>query len=211
MSPVIVPPPYFRAPARRIVLYILKKPITGKKICQPFSALLRPPLYRLLQFGPSMFYYQATNLLGPKHSLASVASYTPILAAQRRITKAYIVPFSLLAALQSSLIILLQVPLKNSPDFQYKINDFSLKQAFQAVFTGLLSSIVRYGAVFMVVVGVFLVGSCRYGIVFIIVGRYLQWQYGASVGSVGISARDLIGSHGILVRGLSVQVAVQYQ
>ena len=35
-------------------------------------------------------------------------------------TEACIVPFSLLAALQSSLIVLLQVPLKNSSNFWYK-------------------------------------------------------------------------------------------
>jgi hypothetical protein len=30
VSPVTVPPPYFRAPARRVV-YIEKKPLRGKK------------------------------------------------------------------------------------------------------------------------------------------------------------------------------------
>jgi len=49
-------------------------------------------LRRLRQFGPSMFYY-STDLLGPKHSPVSIASYTPVLAAWRRFTEAYIVPF----------------------------------------------------------------------------------------------------------------------
>ena len=114
-----------------------------KKICQPFSALLCPALRRLRQFGPSIFYYQATNFLGPKYSPAFVASYTPILAAQRRFAKAYLVPFLLLVALWSSLIILLQVPLKNSPDFQYKIGDFGPKQAFLGGIYGLFGSIIR--------------------------------------------------------------------
>ena len=122
---------------------IPKKPIMGKKICQPFSALLRPALRRLRQYGPSMFYYQATNFLGPKHNPAFVASYTPILAAWRRFAEAYPVPSLLLAALQSSLIILLQVPLKNSPDFQYKIGNFGPKQAFLGGIYGLFSSIIR--------------------------------------------------------------------
>ena len=73
-------------------MYTEKKPNTGKKFRQPFSALLRPILRRLRQFSPSMFYH-STNLLGPKYSLASVASYTPILAAWRRFAKAYMVPF----------------------------------------------------------------------------------------------------------------------
>ena len=101
-------------------MYTKKNPIRENFFCQPFSTLLRPSLLRLLQFGPSMFNYQATNLLGPKYSPASVASYTPVLAAQRRIAKAYIVPFSLLAALRPSLPIL-EVPLKNYPNFWSKM------------------------------------------------------------------------------------------
>ena len=122
---------------------IPKKPIIGKKICQPFSALLRPALRRLRQFSPSMFYCQATDFLGLKHSPASVASYTSVLAAWRHFAKAYLVPSSLLAALRFSLIILLQVPLKNSPNFQYKIGNFGPKQAFLGGIYGLFGSIIR--------------------------------------------------------------------
>ena len=72
---------------------VYKKPNYGKKFCQPFSALLRPTLRRLRQFGPSMFYRSATDLSGPKHSPASVASYTSVLAAWRRFAEARTVPF----------------------------------------------------------------------------------------------------------------------
>ena len=59
----------------------------------------------------------------------------------------------------------------------------------------------------IVIVQVFLTGSYRFSTVFVVIGRSYRWQYGASAGSVGISARDLIGSQGISVRGLSVRKA----
>ena len=49
------------------------------------------------------------------------------------------------------------------------------------------------GTVVVVMVQVFLTGSYRFGAVFVVIGRSYRWQYGASAGSVGISARDLIG------------------
>jgi hypothetical protein len=103
-----------------------KKPITGKKFVSP-----SPPFYVLRCAGSAgsvlPCFIVTTDLSGPKHSPASVASYTPVLAAWRRFAEARPVPFSLLAALRSSLIILLQVPLKNSPDFWYKTGDFGPK------------------------------------------------------------------------------------
>ena len=75
-----------------IISYIPNPFLQVKFFCQPFSALLCPLLHRLCQFSLFIFYYQVTDLLGLKHSPASIASYTPILTAQRRFTKAYIVP-----------------------------------------------------------------------------------------------------------------------
>ena len=68
-----------------------------------------------------MFYYSATNLLGLKYSLASVASYTLILTAWRRFAEAYTVSFLAFSSSIAFLIVLLQVPLKNNPNFWYKI------------------------------------------------------------------------------------------
>ena len=53
--------------------------------------------------------------------------------------------------------------------------------------------------VVVVIIQVFLTGSYRFNTVFIVIGRSYRWQYGTSIGSVGISARDLISSQGILV------------
>ena len=140
VTPVIVPPPYFRAPVRRVVvLYIPKKPDYRKKICQPFSALLYPLLYRLCQFSPFIFYYQATDLLGLKYSLVFITSYTPVLTAWRYIAEAYTVPLLTFSSFTVFLYFILQVPLKNSPDFWYKTGDFNPKQAFQVVFSAYLA------------------------------------------------------------------------
>ena len=53
--------------------------------------------------------------------------------------------------------------------------------------------------VVIVIVQVFLTGSYQFGAVFVIIGRSYRWQYGASLGSIGILAWDLIGSQGISV------------
>ena len=121
--------------AYHVILYI-KNPFLQVKnfFYQPFSALLHPPLYRLCQFGPFIFYYLATDLLGLKYSLTFITSYTPVLTAQRHFTETYIISFFTFNSFIAFLIILLQVPLKNSPDFWYKTGDFSPKQAFQMVF-----------------------------------------------------------------------------
>jgi len=101
------------------VVYTKKNLLREKKFISP-----SPPFYVLRYTGSTnsvlLYLLLGTNLLGPKHSPASVASYTPILTAWRRITKACTVSFSLLVALQSSLIVLLQVPLKNSLIFGIK-------------------------------------------------------------------------------------------
>ena len=166
MSPVIVPPPYFRAPIRRVV-YIEKNLIREKKFISP-----SPPFYVLRYTGSAssvLLCFIVSLLTYQARSIAQLLSPATLLSLPLRdaLLKLVRFPSLLLVALQPSLIVLLQVPLKNSPDFQYKIGDFrwylQLIQQYNIVST-----------VVVVIVQVFLIGSYQYSAVFIIVGRYLS-------------------------------------
>jgi len=129
VSPVTVPPPYFRAPARRIIscVYQKKTHYREKKLVSP-----SPPFYVLRCAGSAssvLPYFITRPLTYQAQSIAQLLSPATLLSlllgdALLKLVQSLSL---LLAALRSSLIILLQVPLKNSPNFWYKTGNFGPK------------------------------------------------------------------------------------
>ena len=119
-----------------------KTPLRGKKFISP-----SPPFYVLRYIGSTslvLLYFIIRPLTYQARSIAQLLSPATLLSSPLgdALLKLVRSPYSLLAALRPSFPIL-QVPLKNSPDFWYKIGDFGPKIGVLGSIYSLFGSIIR--------------------------------------------------------------------